>query len=168
MEGDLAIDATAGNGRDVAFLAEHVGSSGMVYAFDLQKDAIEATRKLLSEKELENVELHQCGHERMDERLPLEILGQVTAVTFNLGYLPGGDKSIVTQTPTTLLALRAAIDMLRPGGLLAVVAYRGHPGGSEECDAVRDELSKLTNDLSIEGDTVADATSPLLLVARKT
>ena len=36
MEGDLAIDATAGNGHDVAFLAEQVGSSGMLYAFDLQ------------------------------------------------------------------------------------------------------------------------------------
>ena len=167
MEGDLAIDATAGNGHDVAFLAEQVGSSGMVYAFDLQKDAIEATRKLLSEKGLENVELHQCGHERMDEVLPPEIMGQVTAVTFNLGYLPGGDKSVITQTATTRLALRAAMVSLRPGGLLVLVAYRGHPGGPEECDAVRDELSSLTEDLSIEGDTASDATSPLLLAAKK-
>ena len=166
-EGDLAIDATAGNGHDVAFLAEQVGNSGKVYAFDLQNEAIEATARLLAEKGVENVELHQCGHERMDEVLPPEIFGQVVAVTFNLGYLPGGDKSIVTQTPSTLLALRAAIDTLRPGGLLAVVAYRGHPGGQEECEAVRDKLSTLTNDLSIEGDTAADATSPLLLAAKK-
>lgn len=166
-EGDLAIDATAGNGNDVAFLAEQVGNSGKVYAFDLQQDAIEASAKLLAKKSLENVELYPCGHESMVETIPSKILGQVTAVTFNLGYLPGGDKSIVTQTPTTLLALRAAMDTLRPGGLLAVVAYRGHPGGQEECEAVRDKLSKLTNDLRIEGDTAADATSPLLLVARK-
>ena len=166
-EGDLAIDATAGNGHDVAFLAEQVGSSGVVYAFDLQKDAIESTRKLLAEKELENVELHQCGHERMDERLPLEIMGQVAAITFNLGYLPGGDKSVVTQTATTRLALRLSMDLLRSGGLLVVVAYRGHPGGSEECDVVKEELSTLTEDLSIEGDTAADATSPLLLAAEK-
>ena len=105
-EGDLAIDATAGNGHDVAFLAEQVGSSGMVYAFDLQNEAIEATTRLLKEKGVENVELHQCGHETMDEVLPPEIMGQVAAVTFNLGYLPGGDKSVVTQTTTTRMALR--------------------------------------------------------------
>ena len=166
-EGDLAIDATAGNGHDIAFLAEQVGNSGKVYAFDLQKEAIEATARLLAEKGLENVELHPCGHESMVEALPSEIFGQVTAVTFNLGYLPGGDKSIVTQTPTTRLALRAAMDLLRPGGLLVVVAYRGHPGGTEECEAVKEELSTLTNDLSIEGDTATDATSPLLQAARK-
>ncbi len=166
-EGDIAIDATAGNGHDVAFLAEQVGSSGMVYAFDLQNEAIEATARLLKEKGVENVELHQCGHERMDEVLPPEVLGQVAAVTFNLGYLPGGDKSVVTQTTTTRLALRTAMDLLRPGGLLVVVAYRGHPGGPEECAAVREELSSLTKDLSMEGDASADATSPLLLAARK-
>jgi len=167
MEGDLAIDATAGNGHDVAFLAEQVGNSGKVYAFDLQKEAIEATRKLLAKKGVENVELHQCGHERMEEHLPLEIFGQVAAVTFNLGYLPGGDKSVITQTATTRIALRLSMDLLRPGGIMVVVAYRGHAGGPEECVAVRDELSSLTEDLSIEGDAASDATSPLLLAAKK-
>jgi predicted methyltransferase len=166
-EGDLAIDATAGNGHDVAFLAEQVGNSGKVYAFDLQNEAIEATARLLKEKGVENVELHQCGHERMEEALPSEIFGQVTGVTFNLGYLPGGDKSVITQTATTRLALRLSMDLLRSGGLLVVVAYRGHPGGSEECEGVKEELLKITEDLSIEGDTASDATSPLLLAAKK-
>ena len=166
-QGDLAIDATAGNGNDVAFLADQVGNSGKVYAFDLQKEAIEATARLLAEKGVENMELHQCGHERMDEVLPPEVLGQVAAVTFNLGYLPGGDKSVVTQTTTTRMALRLSMDLLRPGGLLVVVAYRGHPGGLEECAGVREELSSLTEDLSMEGDASVDTTSPLLLVARK-
>ena len=166
-EGDLAIDATAGNGHDVAFLAEQVGNSGKVYAFDLQNEAIEATARLLKEKGVENVELHQCGHERMEEALPSEIFGQVTGVTFNLGYLPGGDKSVITQTATTRLALRLSMDLLRSGGLLVVVAYRGHPGGPEECVAVREELSLLSENVTIEGDTAADATSPLLLAARK-
>ena len=166
-EGDLAIDATAGNGHDVAFLAEQVGNSGKVYAFDLQNEAIEATARLLKEKGVENVELHQCGHERMDEVLPSEIMRQVATVTFNLGYLPGGDKSVVTQTATTRLALRLSMDLLRSGGLLVVEAYRGHPGGPEECVAVREELSLLSENVTIEGDTAADATSPLLLAARK-
>ena len=139
----------------------------MVYAFDLQKDAIEETTRLLTEKGMENVQLHLCGHERMDERLPPESIGQFGAATFNLGYLPGGDKSVITQTATTRLGLRLSMDSLRPGGLLVVVAYRGHPGGPEECAAVREELSSLTEDLSMEGDASADASSPLLLAARK-
>ena len=74
---------------------------------------------------------------------------------------------MITQTATTRIALRLSMDLLRPGGLLVVVAYRGHSGGPEECVAVRDELSSLTEDLSIEGDAASDATSPLLLAAKK-
>jgi predicted methyltransferase len=166
-EGDLAIDGTAGNGHDVAFLAKQVGRSGMVYAFDLQKDAIEETTRLLTEKGMENVQLHLCGHERMDERLPPESIGQFGAATFNLGYLPGGDKSVITQTATTRLGLRLSMDSLRPGGLLVVVAYRGHPGGPEECDAARKEMEELAKEISVEGDQAIDATSPLLLAASK-
>jgi hypothetical protein len=103
----------------------------------------------------------------MDAVLPSEIMGQVAAITFNLGYLPGGDKSVVTQTTTTRMALRLSMDLLRPGGILVVVAYRGHTGGPEECEGVQEELLKITKDLSIEGDASADATSPLLLAARK-
>lgn len=50
-------------------------------------------------------------------------------VAFNLGYLPGGDKRIITSSASTLLALEAAKDLLLPGGLISVVAYVGHPGG---------------------------------------
>ena len=35
--GDFVIDATMGNGHDTAFLAELVGPSGEVFAFDIQK-----------------------------------------------------------------------------------------------------------------------------------
>ena len=50
-------------------------------------------------------------------------------VAFNLGYLPGGDKGIITISKTTLLALEAAKKMLIPGGLISLVVYVGHPGG---------------------------------------
>lgn len=50
-------------------------------------------------------------------------------VAFNLGYLPGGDKGIITQSATTLLALEAAKELLLPGGVISIVAYVGHPGG---------------------------------------
>ena len=49
-EGDICIDATAGRGNDTAFLCELAGKSGRVIAFDIQSDAIESTKQLLSEK----------------------------------------------------------------------------------------------------------------------
>ena len=42
-EGDIAVDFTMGNGHDTEFLSKTVGESGHVYAFDVQKQAIEST-----------------------------------------------------------------------------------------------------------------------------
>lgn len=50
-------------------------------------------------------------------------------VAFNLGYLPGGNKAITTKSETTLQALEAASRILKPGGLISLVVYVGHPGG---------------------------------------
>lgn len=50
-------------------------------------------------------------------------------VAFNLGYLPGGDKTITTQSQTTVEALHVAKEVLMPGGLISLVVYVGHPGG---------------------------------------
>lgn len=50
-------------------------------------------------------------------------------VAFNLGYLPGGEKQVITRSETTLLALEAAKRILAPGGLISIVVYLGHPGG---------------------------------------
>ena len=50
-------------------------------------------------------------------------------VAFNLGYLPGGDKTIITVPKTTELALQAASSIVSSGGLISVLVYIGHPGG---------------------------------------
>lgn len=54
---------------------------------------------------------------------------EIRMVAFNLGYLPGGNKSIITASNTTVLALKAAESVLMPGGLISLVVYIGHPGG---------------------------------------
>ncbi|XP_020238021.1 uncharacterized protein LOC109817218 [Cajanus cajan] len=64
-------------------------------------------------------------------------------VAFNLGYLPGGDKEIITRSETTLLALEAAERVLMPGGLISIVVYVGHPGGREEIEAVESFAARL-------------------------
>ena len=107
--GDFAIDATAGHGNDVEFLAQLVGDSGKVHAFDLQQAALDTTEEKLREAGLlDRCALHHASHERMAEILPSEMLGHTKAIVFNLGYLPGGDKSIVTTATSTLAALATA------------------------------------------------------------
>ena len=51
---------------------------------------------------------------------------------FNLGYLPQGDKTIITQPDSTLLALSSSLELLAPKGITTILAYPGHPGGENE------------------------------------
>ena len=137
--GDVAIDATAGNGHDTAFLARLVGGSGRVYAFDVQQEALESTRTKLVDEELDsNVRLIQDDHAKMADHLDGGDFGGVGAVMFNLGYLPGGDKEVITTPSSSLDAVRAALDVIRPGGIVTVVAYVGHPGGQAEAEALEE------------------------------
>ena len=50
---------------------------------------------------------------------------------------------MVTRSDTTVAAVRAAIRVLRPGGVLTVVGYTGHEGGWEEVEAVMSVVSEL-------------------------
>lgn len=138
--GDAAVDATAGNGVDTLFLARTVGSAGTVHAFDIQQAALDATRERLMrelpEEGQASVQLHLASHDRMKELVPGLLHGQVAAVMFNLGYLPGADHSVITTPGTTLPALESALSLLRPGGVLTVAVYPGHEGGRAEADSV--------------------------------
>jgi ubiquinone/menaquinone biosynthesis C-methylase UbiE len=132
--GDVAIDATAGNGYDTVFLAERVGDAGKVLAFDVQAEAIAAARTRVESAGLTGrVEFLHGSHATI---LGHAAPGSVAAVMFNLGYFPGGDHSVITRTGETLAALEAALLVLRPGGVLTVVCYPGHEGGDEESAAV--------------------------------
>lgn len=128
-EGDPVVDATCGNGHDTLFLAQLVGETGRVWAFDIQEQAINQTTRRLTEAGLaERVMLLHEGHETMAE----QVSGGLAVVMFNLGYLPGGDQTIITQPETTLAAFGQAQELLRPGGVLAVTIYPGHDGGASE------------------------------------
>lgn len=142
--GQCAIDATAGNGHDTRVLAQLVAPGGQVIAIDRQANALAATRARLEEAGLTGLcSFHQGDHaELLTEWLP-DRAGTVHALTFNLGYLPGGEKAITTTAPSTRRALDAARELLAPGGLLCVTAYRGHPGGKEEAEAVQSWMTAL-------------------------
>ncbi len=132
-DGDLAVDATCGNGHDTLFLAGLVGQAGRVLAFDIQEEAIVSTKERLSAAGVDSrVMLIRSCHTGLAEYLD----SPVGAVMFNLGYLPGGDHSTVTGADTTLPALRAALAALSRGGVITLIIYTGHPGGKEEYEAL--------------------------------
>jgi hypothetical protein len=139
--GEIAIDATAGNGHDTRFLLECVGTRGRVFTFDLQPEALTRTANLLACAK--NLTLFARDHAEMRDAIPHELHGRVGAVMFNLGYLPDSDHSFTTQPASTLQAISAALELLRSGGVLTVLAYPGHPGGAEETEAVAKLLSEL-------------------------
>lgn len=135
--GDVAVDATVGNGHDTVVLCRAVGNDGSVFGFDVQAAAIDETNRRLEGLSVgPDVDLFNVGHEHMTDYLPPDVRGHVGAITFNLGYLPGSGSSLTTGPETTIPALRAAVDVLRPGGVVTVVMYTGHEGGPDEADAV--------------------------------
>ena len=139
-EGDYVIDATLGNGYDTLELARLVGPEGHVFGFDIQKDAVEHTKARLTAEGLEDrCSLFLLGHEHMLEKADRP----VRYVSFNLGWLPGGDKSITTLWPTTQRALQSALTLLLPLGVCTVCAYPGHLEGDKERSELMLFLSQL-------------------------
>ena len=138
--GDTAVDFTMGNGHDTAFLSHTVGESGKVFAFDVQPSALDSTRaRLENEGCPQNYTLILASHHRVREFVE----GPIHAGMFNLGYLPGSDKSVTTMRETTMPALSAAIDLLAHGGVLTVAVYPGHAEGDAEGKMVTEYLATL-------------------------
>ena len=167
--GDTVIDATAGNGHDTVFLAACTGPTGRVLAIDIQAEAIQSTRTRLVTEAVSNVTLHQGDHSKVLNGLQ-ESSEVVGAIMFNLGYLPGGDKQRTTAAATTTEAIAAGVSLLKPGGVMTVVAYRGHAGGQEEARAV-EEWSQRHQAPSFSTEVIPGAVgndeSPVLYVFRK-
>lgn len=142
--GDRVIDATCGNGHDTLLLAELVGPTGRVWAFDIQEKAISATtNRLRLAGYTEFTELVCAGHETIARHCS----GPISAAIFNLGYLPGGDRSRITRAETTLAGLEQTLDILAPAGIAAISVYPGHDGGQLEQTAVEAWSSRLAPSL---------------------
>lgn len=138
--GDTVVDATLGNGHDTLMLCELVGETGRVIGFDIQPDAVERTRQRLTDAGmLSRCTLYAEGHEHLSER----VITPIRTATFNLGWLPGGDKRITTHWETTRAAISAALSLLVKGGVCTICAYPGHAAGDEERAALMAYLSAL-------------------------
>lgn len=177
--GDLAVDLTAGTGQDTLVLAEAVGTEGQVVAFDLQAEALEQTTLRLQQHDFivksvaDDTEVtrafgvylvHAC-HSSINKI----ITHPVKAIIANLGYLPGGDKALITRPDSTLSALNQSLELLSAGGRLAVTVYPSHQGGEEEGQAVDRFFNNLPREkwLALSMRVANRDEAPYLLVAER-
>ena len=140
-EGDICIDATAGNGNDTQVLCELVGEDGKVFAFDIQETAVANTKERLEKNGLSNrAEVMQESHTNMGNYAEEN---SVSCIMFNFGYLPGGDHNLATKKDTSIEAIHEGLHLLRKGGMMSLCIYSGGDSGFEERDAILEELKNL-------------------------
>ncbi len=150
--GDLAVDLTAGRGRDTLFLARQVNTSaaGTVVAIDIQRQAISASDQLLRQHSItqcsngdDNGVWLCCANHAASGQLLQPLCRRPRAVIANFGYLPGGDHNLTTTAADSVTAVAAASELLLPGGRIALVLYTGHVGAAEECHAIEELCATL-------------------------
>lgn len=184
--GDICIDATAGKGIDTTQLASLVGPTGHIYAFDVQQEALETTKYAIKDNIDENfrpgIDYVLGCHSEMKQRIAdlsssshgddnsISSSKCVSLVCFNLGYLPGiGDKITTTRCETTLKAIQAAQQLLKPGGMVSVLSYLGHEEGRREYEAVKRGMVELPTSewITLQVQTLNRPSAPILMTAMK-
>jgi len=158
---DYAIDMTIGNGFDTLFLAN---LAQKVFGFDIQKQAILNTTKLLDENNLKNYQLFLKSHESVNITLQ-EYQQKIKLILFNLGYLPKSDKTIMTNQKTTLNALKNCFPLLTKDGLILIVFYP-HEEGKKEYQTVINYLKDKKIPCT-EYHNTQNANAPFLLSIKK-
>ena len=128
--GGLYVDATCGNGHDTQFLCALAGPAGRVLGLDIQQQAVDNTNARLAAAGFGTV---GCAvvhdHARLAE---LVAPGTADCVLFNFGWLPGAEHAVHSTADGSVPALQAALEALRPGGVLAAVLYSGKVIGDGE------------------------------------
>lgn len=135
----ILVDATAGNGFDTLFLCE-LSKDNFVYSFDIQKIAVENTKKILTQNNCTNCRVILDSHENFDNYIEEEI----DVCMFNLGYLPQSDKTIKTNYITSIKAISKVINKLSLCGRIFICAYKLHDNGFES-NEILNYISKLDN-----------------------
>lgn len=144
QDGDGVIDATCGNGKDSLVLSKLLQEKKETHlvCMDIQQEALNNT-KLLLEKTfptfLPFTEFHLGSH----EKLHTPKTGKIKLIVYNLGYLPGGNKSLTTRVSSTLASIKDGLGILSSGGLISITCYPGHEEGAREESALIDFLSSL-------------------------
>lgn len=137
--GDIVIDATCGNGQDTLYLSQILLSDpeSTIFAFDIQPEAILNTENLLkknlSRDHFRRVLLHRRSHLELTA-VPYPFSPRL--IVYNLGYLPGGKKTLTTLTETTLESVKMSLQLLADDGAISITCYPGHEEGAKEEQAL--------------------------------
>lgn len=139
------VDATAGNGQDTLFLAQMTPPEAKIWSFDIQEQAVYNTKQLLQNNGCSTkVQIVKDNHANLSQYIGA---GTIDVALFNLGYLPGGNHAITTTSDDMLKALAAVLERLNIGGIVSLIAYPGHPTGSEESQILKSFLANLPANL---------------------
>jgi hypothetical protein len=159
LDKNIAIDGTLGNGYDTDFLASLFSK---VYSFDIQE---EACNNYIN-KNIENVEVIKDSHHLFKKY----INDKVDCIMYNLGFLPGGDKTITTLHETSLESIKEGLDILNNGGIMTICIYRGHNEGKIEETCILQYLESLPKNqfgVMVHSYLNRQNISPLLVVVEK-
>ena len=164
--GGTAVDFTMGNGHDTLWLSNAVGENGRVYAFDIQEQALRNTEQLLDgNARYRNYTLVLDSHANAEKY----VNGRICAGLFNLGYLPGSDKTVTTMRQSTMCAVEAALRLLDDDGGLLIAVYPGHEEGRLEGEMLEKYFSGLDRRKICvsEFQIVNSPASPFFFIAEK-
>jgi hypothetical protein len=128
-EGMVAIDATLGNGYDAQRILQAIGKTGQLFGFDVQEDAIVMTRDKLRHLGYRNYKLFHMSHDCLLEMFDKD---SIDFIVYNLGYMPGVNKTVSTAPDSTLMSIRQGLQLLKVGGIMSVSIYSGHESGKKE------------------------------------
>jgi len=161
---DRVIDATLGHGKDSQKILSLI-PQGFLYGFDIQEKAILSAQKKLGEVG-QNFKLFCVSHSHFPEELKKET---IRLIIYNLGYLPGEDKSITTLSSSTLESCQQAWELLAPFGVLSIMCYPGHEEGAKEEKVLVDWASSLDKKLALVTDIALTnrIKAPRLLLIQK-
>ena len=78
-------------------------------------------------------ELHCQSHADL---LQIVQPGTADAVMFNFGWLPRADHAVFSTASSSIPALQAALEAVRPGGVVSAILYSGQVIGTDEKQSI--------------------------------
>ncbi|KAG5176274.1 putative rRNA methylase-domain-containing protein, partial [Tribonema minus] len=153
--GDIVIDCTAGKGYDSLVLARLLfpdsaldgeaaaAAQGQLVCIDVQESAVAQTQARLQQalppQAMQRISVLQQSFCELPPACEPPIAERsVALVAYNLGFLPGSDKSVCSTVQDTLDSLNKASKLVKLGGAISVTCYPGHEEGAAEVAAVKE------------------------------
>ena len=119
----------------IPMLMQRTDAPAEIYGVDIQPEAIASTRARLEQAGVPagQYALHCDSHAHL---LQYVQPGTADAVMFNFGWLPGADHAVFSTADSSIPALQAALQAVRPGGIVSAILYSGAVIGTDEKQAV--------------------------------